>query len=77
MKSKITSKFQTTIPKEVRSKMKLGKNDSLEWEIEEDKVTVKPVKKPFLNYKGYIKVGEGNIKEDIRNARAHIAEKNK
>ncbi len=28
-----------------------------------------PVEKPFLQYKGAIKVGPGDIKEDIRKAR--------
>ncbi len=38
MLSKITSKFQITIPKEIRAKLKLLSNDSIEWVIEDSKI---------------------------------------
>jgi len=69
MKSKITSKYQTTIPHGIRNKLKLNISDSIEWEIEDNMVYVKPVNKPFLKYKGIIIVGPGNIKEDILKSR--------
>ncbi len=77
MLSKITDKFQITIPKEIRRQMKLSRKDALEWKIEHGKVVVEPVKKPFLSYKGAIQVGAGNIKEDIQKARKMMAEKAK
>ena len=77
MKSKITSKFQTTIPKKIREKMKLSVNDSIEWKMEKGKVILEPAQKLFLKYRGSIGVGAGDIDEDIRKAKKVIAEKNK
>ncbi|MCP4269492.1 MAG: AbrB/MazE/SpoVT family DNA-binding domain-containing protein [Candidatus Brocadiaceae bacterium] len=65
MKSKITSKYQTTIPKKVRDRLNLNISDSIEWKIEKDKILVEPVNKPFLKYKGSINIKSGNIREDI------------
>ncbi len=61
MKSVITSKFQTTIPKRVRESLKLSINDTLEWKIERGKTVVIPVQKRFLNYKNAIKTGKNTI----------------
>jgi len=69
MKSKITSKFQVTIPREIRSRLKLNISDSIEWKIEDGKVVVEPVGKPFLAYKGIVKVGSGDIRNDLEEAR--------
>ena len=44
MQSVITSKYQTTIPKDVRDRLKLSVHDTLEWKIEEGKIVVLPVK---------------------------------
>ena len=77
MKTKITDKFQITIPKEIRKKMNLSRKDSIEWTTEEGKIIIKPVKKEFLKYRGCIQVGEGDIEEDIKTARKMMAEKGK
>ncbi len=77
MKTKITDKFQITIPKEIRKKMNLSRKDSIEWTTEKGKIIIKPVKKEFLKYRGYIQAGEGDIEEDIRTARKMMAEKGK
>jgi AbrB family looped-hinge helix DNA binding protein len=69
VKSKITSKYQTTIPREIRDRLNLSVSDLIEWKIEKDKILVEPVNKPFLKYKGSIKIKSGNIKEDIIKAR--------
>ena len=69
MKSTITSKFQTTIPKAVRERLKLAIHDTLEWKIERGRAVVLPLNKPFLKYKNTIKVGAGNIANDIKLAR--------
>jgi len=69
MKSKITSKFQVTIPREIRTRLKLNISDSIEWKIEDGKVVVEPVSKPFLVYRGIVKVGSGDIRNDIEEAR--------
>ena len=57
MQSVITSKFQTTIPKAVREKLKLSVQDALEWKVERGKVIVYPAQKKFLQYKNTIKTG--------------------
>ena len=77
MKTKITDKFQITIPKEIRKKMNLSRKDSIEWTTEKGKIIIKPVKKEFLKYRGCIQVGEGDIEEDIRTATKLMAEKGK
>ena len=69
MRSSVTSKFQTTIPKEVRKRLKISVNDTLEWKIEKGTAVVTPLKKPFLKHKNSVKVGAGDIVNDINNAR--------
>lgn len=77
MKSKITSKFQTTIPKKVRERLKLSRNDLIDWDLEGGEVIVRPVERPFLEYRGKFTVGKGDIEEDIRKAQRKRAEKAK
>ena len=75
MQSVITSKFQTTIPKGVRERLKLSVHDVLEWKVERDKIVVFPVQKKFLRYRNLIKIGPGKIEEDIKLARRQKMEK--
>ncbi len=77
MKSTVTSKFQTTIPKSIREELRLSINDTLEWEIEDGKVRVYPAQKNFLNFRNSISVGKGDIKKDIERGRTLRAEKHK
>ena len=70
MESKITSKYQVTIPRAIREQLKLKVADSIEWHTEGGRVYVTPTEKPFLQYRGSIRVGPGDTKEDIRAARA-------
>jgi AbrB family looped-hinge helix DNA binding protein len=69
MQSVITSKFQTTIPKDVRERLKLSIHDTLEWKIDRGKIVVLPVQKEFLKYRNRIKTGPGKIEDDIKQAR--------
>lgn len=69
MRSVITSKFQTTIPKTIRENLKLSIKDTLEWNVVEGKVVVSPVQKKFLQYQNSIKIGKGDIADDIEHAR--------
>ena len=69
MQSVITSKFQTTIPKDVRERLKLSIRDTLEWKIDRGKIVVLPVQKKFLEYRNKIKTGPGKIADDIEQAR--------
>jgi AbrB family looped-hinge helix DNA binding protein len=70
--SKITDKFQITIPKKIREILKLKKSDLLEWRVEDGRVTVESVEKPFLKHKGSVKIGEGDITQDIQKARREM-----
>jgi bifunctional DNA-binding transcriptional regulator/antitoxin component of YhaV-PrlF toxin-antitoxin module len=50
MQSVITSKFQTTIPKDVRARLKLSIHDTLEWKVENDICAIRVYLCPkFLN----------------------------
>ena len=69
MQSVITSKFQTTIPKDVRERLKLSIHDTLEWKVDQGKVVVLRVQKEFLKYRNRIKTGSGKIEDDIKKAR--------
>ena len=69
MQTVITSKFQTTIPKKIREKLKLLVNDSLEWRVESGKIILEPLHKGFLLRKNSVKIGDGNIDEDIAQAK--------
>lgn len=74
MKSTITSKFQTTIPKVIREGLKLSVNDTLEWELKDGKVIVRPGQTRFLDRRSSIRVGPGDIEEDISASKNAIAE---
>ena len=76
MISKISDKFQITIPREIRKVLGLSHGDSIEWAIENDKITIKPVRKTFYQFKGSLKVGKGDIERDISQAKRILAEEN-
>lgn len=69
MTTRVTSKYQTTIPHEVRSFLKLSVDDPIHWSIRGNRVTILPAEKPLLKYKGKFKVGAGSIRKDIKQAR--------
>jgi AbrB family looped-hinge helix DNA binding protein len=74
MQSVITSKFQTTIPKDIRERLKLSIHDTLEWKVDRGKIVVLPVHKKFLKYRNRIKTGRGKIEDDIKLARKQRVE---
>lgn len=67
--STITSKFQTTVPKEIRERLRLERHDVLIWELEGDGARVRPATRRFLARRGGIAVGAGSPVEDVRRAR--------
>ena len=75
MISKVTSKYQVTVPREVRAALKLEIADSLEWTLQDGKAIVQPAAKSFLRYRAAVKTGPGNIARDIRRARIIRAQK--
>jgi AbrB family looped-hinge helix DNA binding protein len=73
MRSKITTKYQTTIPREIRRRMNLSAHDILEWTVENGRVVVTPGEKPFLKFLNAIRVGPGDILADVTAARDAMA----
>ncbi|EMY77259.1 transcriptional regulator, AbrB family [Leptospira weilii serovar Ranarum str. ICFT] len=68
LRSKITSKYQITIPKEIREFLKLSMEDVIEWSIDEQGIHIESANKPFLKYKGFFSAGSVDVKEDIKKA---------
>ena len=77
MQTVITSKFQTTIPKKIREKLKLDIHDALDWHVEHGKIVVEPLRRNFLLRKNSILTGPGDIDEDIKQAKKLRALKQK
>jgi AbrB family looped-hinge helix DNA binding protein len=69
VKSTITSKYQTTVPKEVRDRLCVGSGDVLVWEVVDHAVRVWPAGTTFLDRRGTVRVGSGSTAEDVRRAR--------
>ncbi len=67
--STITSKYQTTVPKEVRQKLGLRPQDVLRWEVVGHDVRVVPARRSFLDRRGSLRVGPGSAVDDVRQAR--------
>jgi len=75
MRTTITSKYQTTIPKAVREDLSLSINDTLEWNVENGKIVVLPMQKNFLKFRNAVKTGSGDIENDIKLSRKRRTEK--
>ncbi|MBI5676595.1 MAG: AbrB/MazE/SpoVT family DNA-binding domain-containing protein [Nitrospirae bacterium] len=75
MRSVITSKYQTTIPKEIRETLKISIHDAVEWRISGNTAIVYPIQRDFLSHRGAIKTGKGDIAADIAKARLARAER--
>lgn len=69
MQTVITSKFQTTIPKNIREKLLLSVKDTLDWKIENGRIVVSPVRTDFLKHQNSIHTEAGDIVKDIQEAR--------
>lgn len=68
-RSKLTSKAQTTVPKEVREKLGIGPGDVLDWEVADGEVRVLPLDRGLLRRRGSIRVGPGSAVEDVKTLR--------
>lgn len=68
-KSTITSKGQTTVPREVRKQLGVGAGDTLRWETVGNTVQVTVAEQAFLARRGSLRVGRGSVVADIRHAR--------
>jgi AbrB family looped-hinge helix DNA binding protein len=70
IKSTVTSKGQTTIPRDIREKLGIATGDVLMWDADRDTVRVRLVSPGFLRRRGAIRVGKGAIAKDLARARA-------
>ncbi len=68
--STITSKYQTTVPKEIRQKLGLRPKDVLRWEVVGHDARVVPARRGFLDRRGSLRIGAGSAVDDVRQARA-------
>ena len=60
--STLTSKGQTTIPKQVREHLKIGPGDKLDFVIEsEGRVVIRPAKLDVRELKGLLKRHDGKV----------------
>lgn len=78
--STLTSDGQTTVPKEVREALHLEEGDKLKWEVRDGKLEVTwetdreeieaTTDRPaFWRWEGFIKVGAGDVVDDLARAR--------
>ena len=73
--SKITAKYQVTITREVRDRLKLKVADAIEWNEADGRIYVTAAEFPIAKFKGAIKVGRGEIGKDIEKARESMADR--
>ena len=59
--SSITKKWQTTIPKDIRKLLDLDPNDKILYQVEGQRVFLKPIKGNILDLKGSVKAKEKPI----------------
>jgi AbrB family looped-hinge helix DNA binding protein len=67
--STITSKGQTTVPKEVREALDLGPGDKLSWEVRGGRVAVTTERPALYRWKGFIKHGPADAVKAVAEAR--------
>jgi antitoxin PrlF len=67
--STLTSKGQTTVPKEVRDALDIDVGDKLTWEIRGGKVAVTTERPTFFRWEGFIKSSSGDVVKEIEEAR--------
>lgn len=68
-RSTVTSKGQTTVPREVRERLAVGEGDVLEWEIAGNTVRVLVPHRAFIRRRGAIRAGAGSTVANVRAAR--------
>jgi antitoxin PrlF len=67
--STITSKGQTTVPKEVREALNVDAGDKLTWEIKGGRVAITTERPALYRWKGVIKHGPANAVQAVAEAR--------
>lgn len=67
--STLTSKGQTTVPKEVREALALESGDRLSWEIRGGRIEVTTKRPAFFGWESFIKTASRNVVREIEEAR--------
>ena len=67
--SRLTTKGQTTVPKEVREALGLKPGDKLYWEVHGGRVAVTTERPSLLDFEGFIKNSSGDVVAEIAEAR--------
>ena len=67
--STLTTKGQTTVPKEVRDALALEAGDKLSWEIRGGRVTITTERPSLLDFEGFIRNSSGDVVAEIAEAR--------
>jgi antitoxin PrlF len=67
--STMTSKGQTTVPKEIREALDLGPGDKLTWELSGGRVAVTTERPALYRWKGFIKHGPTDAVKAVAEAR--------
>lgn len=67
--STITSKGQTTVPKEVRDALDVGPGDKITWEVSGGRVSVSTERPAFWRWEGFIKHGPTDVVKAVHEAR--------
>jgi AbrB family looped-hinge helix DNA binding protein len=69
IKSTVTSKGQTTIPKSVREELSIRAGDVLEWDAQRGQVLIRLIRHGFISRRGMIRTGPGVVVNDIKKVR--------
>jgi bifunctional DNA-binding transcriptional regulator/antitoxin component of YhaV-PrlF toxin-antitoxin module len=69
LRTSITSKGQTTVPKVIREVLGVEPNDDVYWEVVDGAVRVSAGEPEFFRWIGAIHVGSGSVAADIARAR--------
>ncbi len=68
-RSTITSKRQTTVPKEVSDALDVGPGDKITWEVSGGRVAVTTERPELYKWEGFIKHGEPDAVKAVAAAR--------
>ncbi len=75
MISTVTSKGQVTIPKEIRLFLKIKPSDKVDFEVENGRVILKPIK-TLLNLRGSVSAkGKGDLDAERQQAKIAVSKK--
>ncbi len=67
--STLTTKGQTTVPKEVRDALALEPGDKLSWQFHGGRVAITTDRPFLLDFEGFIKNSSGDVVAEIAEAR--------